>query len=250
MGGTAAREEVSVLIPTIGRVQLLRACLDSIAACSPRPAEVVVVDQSVGDEISKLVSEYEDVGARVVECDGRGVARARNVGLHAVTNDRVLMTDDDCTVASDWVGVGARAIADDPKLIVSGRVLPAGGDEVNVPSVISDTERHDHTGTVQFGVLFTNNVAVNRTEVLKVGAFDEAFERASDNDLCYRWLTSGRRLVYDPALVAWHHDWRSDAQLKNLYVRYWRGQGRLYAKHLRGGDRRMFRVAARDVYWR
>jgi len=249
-GPQAAREEVSVLIPTIGREKLLRACLDSIAACRPAPAEVVVVDQSGDDRIAELVSGYRELGARVVRSQGRGVANGRNVGLHAVAHDAVLMTDDDCTVAPDWVEVGARLLAEDPRLIVSGRVLPGRDDAEGVPSTISDTERKDYTGTLQCGVLYTNNVALNRSEVLRAGAFDESFERASDNDLCYRWLTSGRRLVYDPALLVWHHDWRSPKQLRRLYVRYWRGEGALYAKHLRAGDARMLRLARRDVYWR
>jgi len=249
-GVPAGREDVSVVIPTIGRVELLRACLDSIAACRPAPAEVVVVDQSGDGQVADLVSGYARLGARVVKSDLRGVAAGRNLGLRAVAHDAVLMTDDDCTVAPDWIEIGARVLAEDPQLIVSGRVLPGGGDEDGVPSTISDTERREHTGTLQCGVLYTNNVAVNRSEVLKSGGFDETFERASDNDLCYRWLTSGRRLVYEPALVVSHHDWRSPKQLKRLYVRYWRGEGALYAKHLRAGDLRILRLAPRDVYWR
>ena len=180
--------------------------------------------------------------------DERGVAIARNLGLRTAANDAVLMTDDDCTVAPDWVATGARLMSDDPRLIVSGRVLPVG-DEENVPSTISDTNPRDYTGTLACGALYTNNVALNRAEVLELGGFDEAFETAEDNDLCYRWLTSGRRLVYEPSLVVWHHDWRSPEQMRRLYASYWRGQGALYAKHLAAGDGRMAKLAARDVYW-
>jgi GT2 family glycosyltransferase len=241
---------VSVVIPTIGRVELLRACLDSLARCDPPPAEVVVIDQSGGQEIERLLEAYDGIGARAVTSEKRGVAIARNTGLQAATHDAVLMTDDDCTVASDWVATGARLLTEDPDRIVSGRVLPAGEEgEGEVPSTISDTERRDHTGTVQCGVLYTNNVALNRAEVLAIGGFDEAFETAEDNDLCFRWLTSGRRLIYDPALTVWHHHWRSQRQQDRLYVSYWRGQGTLYAKHLMAGDRRMAKLAARDIYW-
>jgi len=245
----ADREEVSVVIPTIGRRELLRACLESLGACRPRAAEVVIVDQSGGEEIAELVSDYGHLGARVVKSDAKRIPVARNAGLRAARHDLVLMTDDDCTVASDWVAVGARLAGQDPRLIVSGRVLPAG-DERRVPSTISDTEPKDYTGTTELGGLFTNNVTFNRTEVLVLGGFDEAFEKASDNELCYRWLTSGRRLVYEPSLLVRHHDWRSPKQLRQLYASYWRGQGAVYAKNLAAGDYRILRIAARDVYWR
>jgi len=42
--------------------------------------------------------------------------------------------------------------------------------------------------------LYTNNAVMSRSAVLEFGAFDEDFETAEDNDLCYRWLKSGRRL--------------------------------------------------------
>ena len=242
------RLPISVVIPTIGRVELLRGCLDALAHCRPLANEVVIVDQSGGADVSRLVESYGGIGARVVTSGTRGVAPARNEGLRAATSDAVLMTDDDCTVAPDWVATGARLLTADPLRIVSGRVLPAGSDS-DVPSTISDTEPRDHTGSVQCGVLFTNNVALNRAEVLAIGGFDEAFETAEDNDLCYRWLTSGRRLVYDPSLVVWHHHWRSPRQEDRLYVSYWRGQGTLYAKHLLAGDRRMARLAGHDLYW-
>jgi GT2 family glycosyltransferase len=242
------QRRLSVVIPTIGRVDLLRQCLDSLAQCEPPPDEVVVVDQSGGSEVEPLVAEYSGIGARAVRSDRRGVAIARNEGLRAAAHDAVLMTDDDCTVAPDWVAAGGRLLTEDPLRIVSGRVLPAG-DAGDVPSTITDTEPRDHTGTVQCGVLYTNNVALNRSEVLGIGGFDEAFETAEDNDLCYRWLTSGRRLIYDPSLTVWHHHWRSQRQQDRLYVSYWRGQGTLYTKHLLAGDRRMARLAANDLYW-
>jgi GT2 family glycosyltransferase len=242
------REQVSVVIPTIGRVALLRDCLESLAACRPRPAEVVVVDQSGLPDVARLVRGYDRLGARIVESDARGVAAARNAGLKAVSHDTVLMTDDDCTVAPEWVRIGARLLSDGPQLIVTGRVLPVG-DARAVPSTIEDLERRDYTGTPHFYVLYTGNVGLHRGEVLAVGGFDEALPTAEDNDLCYRWLTSGRRLVYEPSMVVWHHDWRSPDELDSRYASYSRGQGAVYAKHLRAGDVRMLYFIGREVYW-
>ena len=237
-----------MVIPTIGRVALLRECLDSLAACRPAPADVVVVDQSGGPDVADLVLGYSQLSARVVESDVRGVAAARNAGLGAAAHDLVLMTDDDCTVAPDWVGVSARLADGDPRVIVTGRVL-ATGDDSAVPSTIAGLERHDHTGTARYFVLYTGNMAVNRTEVLAIGGFDEALPTAEDNDLCYRWLTSGRRLIYEPSMVVWHNDWRSPEELALVYASYSRGQGAVYAKHISAGDFRMLYFLLREVYW-
>ena len=70
---------------------------------------------------------------------------------------------------------------------------------------------------------------------------------ADDNDFSWRWLDAGLPLRYEPAMVVWHHDWRTPAQLQRQYRAYARGQGSLYAKHLAAGDRRMRRLVAHDL---
>jgi GT2 family glycosyltransferase len=243
--------DVAVVIPTLGRPVQLRSCLDSLAACRPRAAEVLVVDQSGDAGVRELVESYAEIRARLVPCTGRGVSRGRNLGIEAAAHDVVLVTDDDCTVASDWIGTAAGLIAATPGGIVTGRVLPLG-DPAAVPSWKDDERRHDFTGEVHGGALFPNNMVLPRSAVIAAGGFDEAFgpaEAAEDNEFCYRWLRAGHSLRYEPSLVVWHHDWRTPEQLKRLYVAYARGQGFFYAKHLRRGDLVMARWLARDLYW-
>jgi GT2 family glycosyltransferase len=89
---------------------------------------------------------------------------------------------------------------------------------------------------------------LNRSLSLALGGFDEWLRSAPDNDFCYRWLRAGNRLRYEPDMVVWHHDWRTPEELERLYVMYARGQGAVYAKHLRGGDLGMLVPIGRDLY--
>jgi GT2 family glycosyltransferase len=244
----AAEVPVSVAIPTIGRTDPLRRCLESLAACAPRAAEILVVDQSQDPAVAQLVMEFAPAHARLVPCDGVGPSKARNVGLHAAQNAIVALTDDDCIVSTDWVGTAWQLMERDSERIVTGRVLPAG-DPRAVPSTREDTTPRDFTGTLEMGVLFSNNMVVDRSLTLAAGGFDERFQTAEDNDLCYRWLKAGRRLQFEPSLVVWHLDWRTHDELVRLYVRYMEGEGLLYAKHLLHGDLRMLRLIGRDVGW-
>ena len=234
-------------MPTIGRPRQLAACLESIAAGDRLPAEVVVVDQSGGGEVAAVVARFAQAGVRVVPSSERGVARARNLGLREAVHDTVLMTDDDCTVDPAWTTTAAQLMEPGAKLMLSGRVL-SPGDRRNVPAIRDDPAPRDYTGTLSYSALYTNNAVMSRSEVLDFGGFDEDFETAEDNDLCYRWLKAGRRLRYEPRLTVWHHDWRTPEQMMGLYAAYGRGAGRLYAKHLRHGDVRMLRFLARDVF--
>jgi GT2 family glycosyltransferase len=168
------------------------------------------------------------------------------VGLREARHDLLLGTDDDCTVAPDWVGRAWAHLDAEPRGIVTGRVLPVG-DPRAVPSTRDDAEPRDYTGDLSCFPLFPNNMALRRTLALGLGGFDEGLPAAPDNDFCYRWLRDGKPLRYEPDMVVWHHDWRTSAELERLYIRYARGQGAFYAKHLRRGDFHMLRFIARDL---
>ena len=235
-------QQASVLIPTVGRVELLGACIRSVLDCEPGPNEVIVVDQSGGPAVHELVRALGAVDrVHVINDAGRGIARATNAGLAAASAPTVFVTHDDCTVAKDWIKVGIELMDRHPRAILTGRVLPPDGSRY-VPSTIADPEPRDWTGTVAIGALYPANMVVDRVALLDFGAFDELpglSRAAEDNDLCYRWLTAGRSLRYEPALVVWHQDWRSPQELIRTHIAYAHGQGALYAKYLVAGDRRI-----------
>ena len=240
---------VSVVVPTIGRPEQLERCLESLSRCEPRPAEVLVVDQSNDGETAETVARFVQLGARTIPCDGRGIALAMNVGLEQAGHPVVLVTHDDCRVDASWVGVAYGLMAEDPDGIVTGRVLPLG-DPARVPSTRDDAQPRDYTGELHVSVLSPHNMALNRARVVELGGFDEHFiSAAEDCDLCYRWLRAGRSLRYEPGMVVWHDDWREDAQLDRLhtYYQYWLAY--FYAKHLRRGDLAILRFVLRSLYW-
>jgi len=237
----------SVIIPTIGRPAQLATALESLAACRPRAGEVLVVDQSEGPETEAVVRQHARHGAKHVAGEHRGIGAALNTGLRRACNEIVLITNDDCTVADDWVGVALTRLADDPRLIVTGSVL-ATGDAALVPSAKRDPGPRDYTGSIDDGALYGANMGADRSALLAFGGFDERImPSAEDNDLCYRWLRSGRSLRYEPAMRVWHHDWRTPRELRSLYRRYGVGQGMFYAKHLAERDPTMLRFLLRDL---
>ena len=238
---------VSVVIPTIGRVDLLRSCLTSLASCVPRATEVLVVDQSEGSEVRELVESFADRGARWVPCTGRGIARGTNLGVRSARHDVVAVTHDDCTVEEDWLRISWERMQDAPETVFTGRVMPAGDPDV-VPSTRTYEDQEEWVGVPIWGVLFPANMVFSRVAIQAFGGFDERPTlalAAEDNDFCYRWLKAGGRVVYEPTMVVWHHDWRPADALERMYVSYAMGQGAFYAKHLRNGDLQMLRF----VWW-
>jgi GT2 family glycosyltransferase len=239
---------VSVVIPTIGRSELVRSTLESVIACEPPASEVLVVDQG-GGSVRKLVESFRANGIRYLGSPpGRtGPSAALNDGLRAATFDTVLTTHDDARVDRKWVGVAHRLASVAPECIFTGRVLPDGGAK-SVPSIKTDTVARDYTGETRCDALYHASAVLPRKAVLSIGGFDERLHLAAeDNDLCYRWLKAGRCLRYEPALLVWHADWRPPDHMPALYARYGQGQGQFYAKHLRRRDWAVLRFLAWDL---
>jgi GT2 family glycosyltransferase len=231
-GSTTA--PVTVVLPTIGRPHLIQACLESLESCVPMADEILVVDSSDDHAVADVVDAHAGAGARRLHCRTRGLGYAFNVGLRAARHELVLLTNDDCTVDRSWVERGLHHVTEHADAIITGRVRPFGDPEV-VPSTIDDATRQEHRAP-DF-VLFTQCMALRRSDVLRFGGFDGRISPSGeDNDLSYRWLRAGRPIHYEPDFIAWHHDWRTREQLERLYVGYGVGQGMVYGKHLRSGD--------------
>jgi GT2 family glycosyltransferase len=236
----------TVVLPTIGRPELIRTCLESLARCRPRAAEILVVDSSEDHAVSEVVARFVDSGARTIPCTTRGLGNAFNLGVREAAHELVLLTNDDCTVEQSWVERGVHHVMLQSDAIVTGRVRPDGDPEV-VPSTIDDPASREYVGKPEF-VLFTQCAALRASELIDFGGFDGRIRpSAEDNDLAYRWLRAGRRICYRPDFVVWHHDWRTRQQLERLYVNYGIGQGMVYGKHLRAGDVRIARHLLRDL---
>ena len=245
----ACTEPLTVVVPTIGRLDLLRACLTSILACEPPPDEVVVVDQSGGPGVVGA-DRIARVPAVASSAFGWPRHRARDeLRYPRATHQLVATTHDDCTVSGDWVSVARRLACAVPGGIVTGRVLAPAAAEY-VPSTIADETPRDYTGSITSGVLFPANMVFSRDALSEFGGFDERaglMLAAEDNDLCYRWLVDGRSLRYEPELVVWHHDWRSRQALIATHKTYARGQGAFYAKHLFARDWKVLSLLAWDL---
>lgn len=239
----------SVVIPTVGRLPLLRRAVESVLACRPGAAEVVVVDQSHGDEVARLLDSFGRTELRLVRDTGRGIGRALNTGLRAARHPVLLVTHDDCTVREDWVRIAGRLLAQRPSLLLTGRVEPSPHGAA-VPSCKTCTVAEEHQGGFRYDLLYCNNWAAARTEILDVGGFDERAGlrlAAEDCDLCFRWTVLGRPIRYEPEMVVWHHDWRSEAHLRRTYRAYARGLGVFYAKHVLAGHRALLTYLRHDL---
>lgn len=255
--GTFALPPASLVVCSRNRPTLLGQTVASVLAGDEVPSELIVIDQS-DEPHPTLVSRGTERGCHVDYRWSRsvGVSRARNEGFAACQFEFIGCIDDDVFVATDWFGTLIRALTSEgERSVVSGAVLPAteANDEGFVPSTTTRSHRVVHQGRVAEGVLYTGNMALRASAMREVGRFDErlgpgtSFPAAEDNDLGFRLLEAGYRIVFEPSAVVYHRAWRTRRQFLPLRWRYGQGRGGFYAKHAGLRDPVTLRWMAADI---
>jgi GT2 family glycosyltransferase len=152
----------------------------------------------------------------------------------------VVITDDDCEVASDWIArIGDRLRRHVPA-IVTGRV-DAGEGEVQLSVVTSDSEEIQRRPAVRFDRLSGGNLGMPIEAARRVGPFTEmhAMRNAEDTEFAYRALRAGVPIVYAPEVAVCHRGWRDETQREDRYRSYARSHSAFFGWYLRQGDRFM-----------
>jgi len=230
---------VSVVVSTIGRPRELARCVEALLAAAPAPAQVIVVDQSPDGSAPDLPRPLT-----YLRVPDEGASRARNRGAAAALHDVLAFTDDDCVVATDWVGALRLAYADGEVDGVTGRVLPlsTGSDGVAVSSRTSRARRmFSGTGSIPWEIGTGGNLSLRRAVFERLGGFDEALgpgtsgRAAEDVDLLYRSMLRGCTIVYEPDAIVYHERKSRRAKLRGRFG-YGYGMGTFLDLHARGGD--------------
>ena len=242
---------VSVVICTRDRPDTIGSALDSVAAQDYPDFEVLVIDQSRGDETERIVEEARRrcPGIRLVRLRTPGLSRAYNTGVREARSELLAFTDDDVVAPPDWLRSIALAFADNPGAgLLYGQVL--------IPPELASRENRDGVtpaltiprrevldrrhGFHVFGM--GANFAARRTLFERVGDFDEVLggggplQSSQDFDFVYRVFRAGESTLLEPDVVVYHHGFRSNEEWPATMRSYGVGVGGFCFKHVRLGD--------------
>lgn len=201
---------VSVVIPVYNGARTLPLQLEALhTQVGARDFEVVVVDNRSTDDLEGAIRPFLESGPplRMVRADGhQGSSYARNRGIAAARAPYVMFCDADDVVSRHWVAAGAAAFKTAPIWTGSVAHLPAETFDQGLDAVRDrlgdDTRPPDGPGrevSGPFPVLMGGNFGASRELLVAMGGFDQSFPHAGDdNDLAFRLLRAGHRLVEMP----------------------------------------------------
>jgi len=199
--------EVSVVVPTCRRPQLLERCLHALLQqdLAPSRYEIIVCDDGPDDGTRQLLAALSAIGAArglaivyMPITRTQGPAGARNRGWRLARAQIIAFTDDDTIPDPGWLAQGLAALKGRPVAAVSGRVV------MPLRSQATDYERKAvRLATAEF---VTANCFVRRAVLENVGGFDERFTSAGrgDSDLHFSILRSGGAVERAPGAIVVH----------------------------------------------
>jgi GT2 family glycosyltransferase len=251
---------LTVAIATLDRPLSLARCLDALGAGSMLPRELVVVDQSSGDETEHLVTRRlrSVMPVRYVRQLRRGLSASRNAAFRVASEPIIAMTDDDCFPDEGWVATLAESFRTAEVSAVSGRILPYGPDAPGTYAVASreDTKRtHFDRKSPPWLAGSGGNLAVRCHVWSRAGGFDERLgvgscgQAAEDMDFIYRMLAAGETILYEPRALVYHERQDVTRRMASRWS-YGYGIGAMCGKWLRMGDTYALRLLAGWVVWR
>ena len=172
---------VTVVICTRHRADVLRSCLEAISRLDPQPDEVLIVDNTAGDNAAESLALEFSANYTIEPIPG--LSRARNRGIAESESEIVAYLDDDAVPDEHWLGVLLAPFADPQVAVVTGETILPGsspGDSNAEPTrFLTNKDRHWFEIAAFGGLGIGTNMALRRVACLDRGIFDERLGRGA-----------------------------------------------------------------------
>ncbi len=229
----------SLIMATVDRTAQVSDFLKSLKEQTYKDFELIVVDQNEDNRLKSLIGQYEiDFSIIRLKC-GRGLSKARNVGLRKVSGDIVAFPDDDCLYPSDlmqnvkdwlisnpeYAGVSGQTVDSFGKLAVSSYDNCSGNvSKFNIWKRINSTGLFVRKKALDEKIFFDERLGIG------AGTF---WGSAEDIDFSLLILLKGFKLYYESSLKVIHPQ-KVIVYNKNACIRglsYAAGMGFVIKKH-------------------
>jgi glycosyltransferase involved in cell wall biosynthesis len=205
MPDAGARPSISVVIPTYDRGQAVESAIRSALEQSCPPLEVIVVDDGSRDATCDVVAGIDDPGRRIryVRQENRGVAAARNRGVHAARGDWIAFLDSDDVWLPKRIAHACDLMAAEP----DAEFLHCEICYRTVEGAIEQRRRRSAAEMVDRAFLlenlwtWTSSLMVRRSLLDRVRPlFAEWLRTCSDFELWWRLIATARGIAFSPSV--------------------------------------------------
>jgi len=203
---------VSFVIPVHNGETWLETVVDAVLAMADgRPMEVIAVDDGSRDRSRAILQRYAAAGKVVlIEGEGRGAAAAINIGVRRASHPIICQVDQDVILHPGWLSKLTAELERPDVAAAQGYYLsPSNASIWSRVMGLDLQQRYSQLDKRHVDHVCTGNTAYRAIALTAAGLFDEDLGYGYDNDISYRLVRAGHRLVIREDATA-THEWRDD----------------------------------------
>jgi glycosyltransferase involved in cell wall biosynthesis len=218
---------VSVIATVKNEAQAVHKLLDSLAAQTHPPDEVIIVDGGSTDDTMEVLEEYAAGGAlplKVLARPGVNISQGRNAAIALATGEIIASTDAGVRLSPNWLEELVKPFEEEELYVVSGFFLPD-------PETVFETA----LGATVLPVLAdispekflpsSRSVAFRKEAWERVGGYPEWLDYSEDLILDFKLRELGP-FAFAPQAIAYFRPRKSIVAFFKQYYCYARGDGK------------------------
>lgn len=208
--------DISVVIPTYNRYEVLQRALESVYLQSYMPSEVIIIDDGSTDNTSEITKQFPH--AKYYFQQNSGVSSARNLGIKNSTCQWVAFLDSDDTWHVDKLREHVKFHKQNPEILMSytDEKWIRSSVEVKVAKKFQKFGGDIFKKCFSHCIIAPSATLIHKNLLDEVGLFDESLEVCEDYDLWLRVACTNSIGLIDEKLITKYGG--NDDQLS---MKYW-----------------------------
>ena len=180
--------DISVVIPTYNREEVLQRALASVYAQTYKPKEVIIIDDGSTDKTSQILKLFPD--AKYYFQKNAGVSSARNSGIKKASYEWIAFLDSDDEWHRDKLQEHLELHLNKPKLLMSytDEKWIRDAKEVKVAKKYAKVDKDIFSSSLSHCIIAPSSALMHKSIFDSVGLFDETLEVCEDYDIWLRVL--------------------------------------------------------------
>lgn len=236
-------KSVAVIIPCRNEEAFIGKCIESfISQTYPKELlTIVVADGMSTDKTRDIINKYIRDGQNVKLLENKGLTapKGMNMGIRETDTDIVIIFGAHAYADENFVLENVKAL-DNKEVACSGGVIKTVNDNDMGAAIAQSMMCPFGVGNATFRYCeeecFTDTVGFGayRREILEeVGIFDDELVRNQDDELNFRVIKSGKKILLSPKIKSTYYGRASFSKLWKQYFQYGFWKVRVIQKHKR-----------------
>lgn len=192
---------ISVVIPTYNRYEVLKRALNSVYAQTYQPSEVIVIDDGSTDNTSQILQDFSSIIYKYQK--NSGVSSARNLGISLCKNEWIAFLDSDDAWHEEKLANHVALHGSDKTLKFSytDELWMRDNQAVKIPKKFHKFGGEIFERCLSHCIIAPSSAFVHKDVFDEIGVFDESLEVCEDYDLWLRLTCKYQAGLIDEALT-------------------------------------------------